>query len=146
MNKTIKIYTDGACKGNPGKGGWGVILIDGELEIELSGCHRYTTNNRMELQGVIEGLKEVMVSSKVEVYTDSAYIVDCFNKGWRTSWENKNWITSKKTEVKNSDLWKELFALVDFHTSVKFIKVKGHSGHGYNERVDRIASNEAKNA
>lgn len=146
INNVIKVYTDGSCKCNPGKGGWAAIIVDGEYEAVVSGCHHCTTNNRMELQGVIGGLKEVMISSKVEVYTDSAYVVNCFNKGWRASWEEKDWITSANKQVKNSDLWKELFALVDFHISVKFIKVKGHSGHSYNERVDRIASTRAKGA
>ena len=145
-NEVIKVYTDGACKGNPGKGGWAAIIVNGEEETIISGSCRHTTNNRMELQAVIRGLKHIRKPSNVEVYTDSAYVVNCFEKNWRNNWENKNWLTSKKTEVKNSDLWKELFSLVDNHTDVKFIKVKGHSGHSHNDRVDKIASIRASNA
>lgn len=145
-NNVVKIYTDGACKGNPGKGGWAIIMITGDLEFEYGGGESFTTNNRMELRAVIEGLKLTKETERIQIYTDSAYIVNCFNKGWRTNWENKNWKTSKGTKIANSDLWQELFSIVDSKFNVEFIKVKGHSGDRYNERVDKLASREAKNA
>lgn len=144
MNKTIRIYADGACKGNPGKGGWAYIMVSEDLEFEHSGYEHYTTNNRMELKAVIEGLKLTKPTENIQVFTDSAYVVNCFEKDWRTKWERNNWLTSKKTEVSNSDLWKELFSLVDSRSSVKFIKVKGHSGNKYNEIVDKLACRAAE--
>lgn len=136
--KKVEIYTDGACSGNPGKGGWCAILIYRGKEKILSGGEEQTTNNRMELKAIIEGLKALKEPCEVSLYSDSAYAVSAFKDGWLRGWANKGWQTSKKEEVKNIDLWKELLKLTEIH-SVTFIKVKGHSDNEYNNRCDKIA-------
>ena len=137
-NKKVTIYTDGACSGNPGKGGWGAILIYGDAVKEISGGEDNTTNNRMELKAVIEGLKALKSSCDVEIYSDSAYVVNAFTQKWIDGWQKKNWKTAGNTSVKNVDLWKELLSLMQNH-KVVFKKVKGHSDDELNERCDALA-------
>lgn len=139
--KKVDIYTDGACSGNPGVGGWGVILIYNGVEKELSGYYKETTNNRMELFSALQGLRELKYPCEVNLYSDSAYLVDAFNKKWLESWKNNRWRTASKDEVKNQDLWKALLTETARHT-VTFIKVKGHSDNEYNNRCDRLAREE----
>lgn len=144
--KLVEIYSDGACSGNPGPGGWGCILIYGDREKELYGGERETTNQRMELKAVIEGLKALKVSGwQVKVYSDSAYLVNAVNKGWITNWQRNGWLTSRKEEVANRDLWEELIRLMQ-KNRVTFLKVKGHSGQHYNERCDALARKGAQEA
>ncbi len=137
MDKVI-IYTDGACSGNPGPGGWGVVLMYKDNIKELSGFKRDTTNNIMELQAVIEGLKILKFACEVEIYSDSAYVVNAFKQKWIDSWIKNNWRTAGKEPVKNQEEWKELYDLIQKHT-VKFFKVKGHSDNEYNNRCDELA-------
>ena len=134
------IYTDGACSGNPGKGGYGGIYIklNGEAE-EFSGGEDETTNNRMELMAVIVGLEKTAENSKVKVYSDSAYVVNAFNQNWLTNWKRNGWRTAGGSEVLNSDLWKELSTIVSAR-DVEFIKVKGHSDNILNNRCDQLAT------
>jgi ribonuclease HI len=132
---TVEIFTDGACSGNPGPGGWGAILRAKGVEKELSGGAADTTNNRMELTAVIEALKALKYPCDVTVTTDSKYIVDSVVKGWAKSWKRNNW---KNGKAKNPDLWDELLTLLDIHNA-KFIWIKGHNGHAENERCDRLA-------
>lgn len=140
---TVEIYTDGACSGNPGAGGWGVILRCGETEKELSGGEKETTNNRMELTAVIEALKALKRECEVLLYTDSRYVMDGVTQ-WLPNWKQNNWKTSnKKSAVKNLDLWQELDTLLPKH-KIKWIWVKGHNGHPENERVDKLAREYAK--
>lgn len=136
--KTVEIFTDGACSGNPGAGGYGVVLRYGNHEKELSGGESNTTNNRMELMGVIAGLSALKESCKVILTTDSKYVVDSITKGWVYNWQKKNWIKSDKKPALNVDLWKQLLLLLDKH-EVTFNWVKGHAGHPENERCDRLA-------
>jgi ribonuclease HI len=136
--KEVQIYTDGACRGNPGNGGWGAILVFGKYERELSGGERDTTNNRMELMAAISGLAALRESCKVTLYSDSKYLVDAFNKEWVISWEKAGWRRGRD-ELKNPDLWKRLVELVRAH-EVEFVWVKGHNGHDYNERCDSLAT------
>lgn len=143
MLKTVDIYTDGACSGNPGIGGYCAILIYKGVEKIVSGCVKDTTNNRMELLSVIEGLKVLNEKCRVNLYSDSQYVVDAFNLKWIENWQNNGWRTSNKKEVKNADLWKELLVLFDKH-QVNFIKVKGHSDNEFNNRCDKIAVSEYK--
>ena len=143
MLKTVDIYTDGACSGNPGIGGYCAILIYKGVEKIVSGCVKDTTNNRMELLSVIEGLKALNEKCRVNLYSDSQYVVDAFNLKWIENWQNNGWRTSNKKEVKNVDLWKELLVLFDKH-QVNFIKVKGHSDNEFNNRCDKIAVSEYK--
>lgn len=142
----ILIYTDGACSGNPGPGGWGAILMFRDNKKELSGGQRETTNNIMEMTAVIEALKQIKYpcNKEVEVYSDSAYVVNAFNNYWIKSWKKNNWVNSSKEPVKNKELWIELDALVQ-KFNVKFIKVKGHSDNEYNNRCDELARNAIKN-
>jgi len=142
--KTVDIYTDGACSGNPGAGGYCAILIYNGVEKVVSGSEEQTTNNRMELLAVIKGLEALKEKCKVNLYSDSAYVVDAFLQGWVDSWQANNWRTANKKEVKNPDLWKKLLSLTDMHV-VTFIKVKGHSDNEYNNRCDKIAVSEYKN-
>ena len=137
-NKAVKIYTDGACSGNPGKGGWGSILIYGDVVKELSGGEDNTTNNRMELKAVIEALKALKSPCDVEIYSDSAYVVNAFTQKWIDNWIKNNWKTADKKSVKNVDLWQELLVLIKTH-NVTFKKVKGHSDNELNERCDKLA-------
>ena len=134
----VTIYTDGACSGNPGPGGWAAILIAGNYKKELSGGEAQTTNNRMELAGVINGLRALKRPCKVTIYSDSAYVVNAFNQNWLAKWMTNGWKNSAKAEVANSDLWKELLALTSVH-KVNFIKVKGHAENEYNNRCDELA-------
>lgn len=140
MNKQVIIYTDGACSGNPGPGGWGTILMYQDVKKEISGNNNNTTNNIMEITAVIEGLKLLKESCNVEIYSDSAYVVNAFNQGWIYNWMKKGWKTSNKEPVKNKELWQELYGLVQKH-KVKFIKVKGHSDNEFNNRCDELARN-----
>ena len=139
----VEIYTDGACSGNPGAGGWGVILRCNGVEKELSGGQANTTNNRMELTAVIEALKALTKSCELIIYTDSRYVMDGVTK-WLPNWQNNGWRTAnKKTPVKNIDLWQSLESLIQKH-QIKWVWVKGHNGHAENERVDELARTKAK--
>ena len=137
MEKVV-IYTDGACSGNPGPGGWGTILMYKNVKKEISGYMENTTNNIMEITAVIEGLKLLKYECEVEIYSDSAYVVNAFNNHWIEGWRKKNWINSSQEPVKNKELWQELYNLTKQH-NVKFIKVKGHSDNEYNNRCDELA-------
>ncbi len=141
--KEVTLYTDGACSGNPGAGGYCAILIYKGIEKVVCGSERETTNNRMELIAVINGLKALKEKCAVKIYSDSQYVVDAFNKGWLKEWVSKNWRTAGKGDVKNVDLWQELLSLTDNHV-VEFIKVKGHADNEYNNRCDKIAVSEYK--
>ena len=140
MSKEVIVYTDGACSGNPGPGGWGTILMYKNSKKEISGYKEDTTNNVMEITAVIEGLKLLKEPCKVQIYSDSAYVVNAFNQHWIENWIKKNWQNSKKEPVKNKELWLELYALVKQH-EVEFIKVKGHSDNEFNNRCDELARN-----
>lgn len=142
MNEiTVDIYTDGACSGNPGVGGYCAILLYNGREKVISGSEKLTTNNRMELLAVIEGLKALKLKCNVKLYSDSQYVVDAVNKGWLINWQANGWRTSGKKEVKNIDLWQDLLGLLEKY-SVEFIKVKGHADNEYNNRCDKIAVSE----
>lgn len=141
--KKVIIYTDGACSGNPGEGGWGAILRYGEHEREISGYEESTTNNRMELMAAIEALKLLKEACEVELYSDSAYLVRAFNEGWINGWKSNGWKTAGKDDVKNVELWRQLDDLNRLH-GIKWIKVKGHSDNEYNNRCDRMAVEEIK--
>lgn len=138
--KKIEIYTDGACSGNPGKGGWGAVLVYNGVEKELSGGELETTNNRMELTAVIEALSKLKEPCEVTLTTDSKYVCDAINKGWLNSWKNNNWKKADKKPALNVDLWQKLLPLLETHR-VEFCWVKGHNGHPYNERCDSLAVN-----
>lgn len=137
--KKITLYTDGACSGNPGKGGWGALLMYNGTKKEISGAEMNTTNNKMEITAVIQGLKQLKEPCEVDVYSDSAYVVNAFEQNWIEKWQKNNWKTSNKKEVKNIDLWLELITLTTVH-KVKFIKVKGHADNEYNNRCDKLAT------
>ena len=139
MKKQVDLFTDGACSGNPGPGGWGAILRYNGREKELSGFEPQTTNNRMELSAVIGGLMAVKEHCAVTVHTDSKYVMDGATK-YLANWKMKGWKTADKKDVKNIDLWQALDAALQSHT-VKWIWVKGHSGHAENERADELARN-----
>lgn len=139
----VVIYTDGACSGNPGPGGWAAILMAGGAKKELSGGEANTTNNRMELMGVISGLKALTRPCNVEVHSDSAYVVNAFSQNWIGKWASNGWKNSAKADVANTDLWKELLALTKIH-NVTFVKVKGHADNEYNNRCDELAVMESK--
>lgn len=138
MRKKVDIYTDGACSGNPGVGGWGAVLFYRGVRKEMSGAEGQTTNNRMELTAMIRALSALKEDCEVTLYSDSAYCVDAFNKGWIASWKANGWRTADKSEVKNLDLWQELLALAERH-KVTFVKVKGHSDNEHNNRCDALA-------
>ena len=142
--KNIEIYTDGACSGNPGKGGWGAILVYKNNEKELSGGEEKTTNNRMELTAVIMALKAVKEPCRITLTTDSKYVCDAITKGWVYSWKKNGWKKSDKKPALNVDLWEELLPLLEIH-EVSFVWVKGHNGHPYNERCDKLAVNYYQN-
>ena len=135
---TVVMYTDGACSGNPGPGGYGTILISGKNRKELSAGFRKTTNNRMELLAVIVGLQALKRPCKVELFSDSKYVVDAINKGWARRWKANNWKRNKKEKALNIDLWKQLLPLLEEH-EVKLNWVKGHSTDKENNRADRLA-------
>ena len=143
MKKTVTIYTDGACSGNPGPGGWGAILEYNGTEKELSGGEKQTTNNRMELCGVISALSALREPCEVDLYTDSKYIVDGINQGWATKWRENGWMRNKKEKALNPDLWEKLLNLIEIH-SVTFIWVKGHAANPKNNRCDELAVAESK--
>ena len=135
---TIIVYTDGACTGNPGKGGYGAVIIDGDRREELSGGYKLTTNNRMEMMGAIAALESLKSNSKVKLHSDSKYIVDAVTKGWAKKWQANGWRRNSKEMAKNPDLWQELLDLCQIH-DVEFVWVKGHAGIPENERCDRLA-------
>lgn len=139
--KRIEIYTDGACSGNPGPGGWGAVLVYNGKEKELSGSEKNTTNNRMELTAVIMALNALNQPCEVKLTTDSKYVCDAVNKGWVYSWRKNGWKKSDKKPALNVDLWKELLSLLEKH-EVELIWVKGHNGHKYNEICDALAVKE----
>lgn len=141
MLKQVEIYTDGACSGNPGAGGWSAILSYKGKEKEISGGEKDTTNNRMELLAVINGLKMLKEKCIVKLYSDSQYVVSAFTNGWINNWILAGWRTADKKPVKNEDLWKELVNLTSVH-EVEFIKVKGHADNEKNNRCDLLARNE----
>ncbi len=143
--KNVTIYTDGACSGNPGAGGWGAILMFGGKKKEISGFEAETTNNRMELMAAINSLKLLKESCAVTLYSDSAYLCNAFNNGWVNNWQKNGFIGSNKQPVKNKDLWDELIKLGYFH-KITYVKVKGHADNEYNNRCDKLATGEiAKN-
>ena len=136
--KRVTLYTDGACSGNPGAGGWGCVLLFGESRLELSDGEAETTNNRMELTAVIRGLERLKYPCAVDVYSDSAYVVNAFTQGWLTGWERMNWRKADKKPVLNADLWQKLLELTRVH-EVTFHKVKGHADNELNNRCDELA-------
>ena len=138
----VEIYTDGACSGNPGPGGWGALLRYGAVEKELAGGEGLTTNNRMELMGAISGLEALKKPAKVKLYTDSIYVKDGITK-WLKGWKAKGWLTADKKPVKNVELWQRLEAAAHIH-QIDWLWVKGHSGHPENERVDQLARDEIR--
>ncbi len=141
--KVIEMFTDGACSGNPGPGGWGTILRYNGHEKELSGGEAQTTNNRMEMLAVIEGLKALKEPCEVHLTSDSQYVCNAIQKGWARSWKKNNWIKSDKTKAKNAELWDEMLSLLDRH-KVIINWVRGHNGHPENERCDSLAVAQAK--
>ena len=136
--KTVTIYTDGACSGNPGPGGWGALLCYNGVEKELSGGAAQTTNNRMELTGVISALQALKEPCIVELYSDSKYVIDALEKGWAVSWRKRGWIKSDKKPALNSDLWEKLLTLTEKHR-LHYHWVKGHADNEYNNRCDALA-------
>ena len=140
--KQVEIFTDGACKGNPGPGGWGAILRMGRHEKELSGGEAETTNNRMEMTAVIRALDALIEPCRVELYSDSKYVIDGITK-WVHGWRKRGWVHASKKPVKNADLWHDLIEAVARH-EIDWHWVKGHNGHPENERVDQLASDEAE--
>ncbi len=141
--ENVTIYTDGACSGNPGPGGWGAILMYKDYKKEISGGMKNTTNNVMELTAVIEALKLLKFPCNVKLYSDSAYVVNAFLQNWVKNWQKNSWKTSDKKDVKNKELWQELIALTKIH-NIEFIKVKGHSDNEFNNRCDEMARNAIK--
>lgn len=136
--KKVEIFTDGACSGNPGPGGYGVILRYNGLEKELSGGEKQTTNNRMELTAILVGLSSLNQSCDVTIYSDSKYAIDAIQLGWVYKWKKNNWMRNKKDPALNVDIWKKILEQLERHT-VNFVWVKGHAGHPENERCDRLA-------
>ena len=139
--KQVEIFTDGACSGNPGPGGWGAILRYKTIEKEISGGENDTTNNRMELTAFIKALELLKEPCIVKAYSDSKYLCDAINKGWAEKWQKNNWIKSNKKAALNTDLWDTLLKLLEIH-KVNLIWVKGHAGHPENERCDKLATSE----
>ena len=142
--KKVILYTDGACSGNPGVGGWGAVLIYKGAEKRFSGAFAETTNNRMEITAVIEGLKALKEPCEVDVYSDSAYTVNAFENGWVYGWLRNGFKKSDNMPVLNEDLWRELVSLTEIH-KVRFIKVKGHADNEYNNICDKLATDAIKN-
>jgi ribonuclease HI len=138
--KQVKLYTDGACSGNPGKGGWGAILIYGEYKKELCGGEKETTNNKMELTAAIQGLMALTEPCQVTLYSDSKYLIDGMTKGWAKSWKDKGWRKSDGKPALNVDLWEKMLKLDQKH-KIEYIWVKGHAGNEFNERCDTLAVN-----
>lgn len=136
--KKVEIYSDGACSGNPGPGGYGAILKYGDTIKEISKGFPDTTNNRMELLGAIDALKLLKSPCEVDLYSDSKYVVDAINKGWALSWREKDWMRTKKEKAKNVDLWEQMLSLLEIH-KINFIWVKGHSTNKFNNRCDELA-------
>lgn len=136
--KEVNLYTDGACRGNPGRGGWGAILVYGKFEKVMSGGEAETTNNRMELTAAIEGMRALKEPCIINLYSDSKYLIDAFLQGWVYNWKKNGWRRGKEA-VKNPDLWEKLLELVEMH-EVRFNWVRGHNGHDYNERCDKLAT------
>ena len=143
LMKTVTIYTDGACSGNPGPGGWGAILSYNGTEKELSGGESDTTNNRMELTGVIRALQALKEPCQVELYSDSKYIIDAMNQGWAVRWKKNGWMRNKTDKALNPDLWEVLLQLCSYH-QVSFNWVKGHASNPKNNRCDQLAVAESK--
>jgi len=141
--KKVNIYTDGACSGNPGPGGWGAVLVYHGIEKELCGGERETTNNRMELTAVISALSALKEPCEVELCSDSKYVLDALTKGWAESWRKNGWRKADKKPALNADLWQVLLELVQKH-KMTYVWVKGHEGHEYNERCDRMAVAESQ--
>lgn len=139
--KTVSLYTDGACSGNPGPGGWGAILIYKDNEKVMSGGEKNTTNNKMELTAAIEGLSALKEKCLVKLYSDSKYLIDGMTKGWARSWREKNWKKSDGKTALNIELWEKLLNFDEFH-EIEYIWVKGHAGNPFNERCDRLAVQE----
>lgn len=137
--KHVDIYTDGACRGNPGRGGWGAILVYGSREKELSGGESMTTNNRMELMAAIAAMEALREPCEITLTSDSKYLTDAINKGWLESWKKNGWKKSDKSAVLNVELWERIDELLALH-KVTFVWVKGHHGHPYNERCDVLAT------
>lgn len=136
--KKVIIYTDGACSGNPGPGGYAAILIYNNTEKEIFGAEKSTTNNKMELMGVIKALEILKEPCDIQIHSDSAYVVNSINNGWVYSWKKNNWIKSDKSKAKNIELWEKLLNLIEIHNIV-FIKVKGHADNDYNNKCDKLA-------
>lgn len=136
--KEVTLYTDGACSGNPGPGGWGAILVYMGYKKEMSGSEKETTNNRMELMAAIEGMSALKEPCKVRLVSDSKYLIDGLSKGWARSWRSKGWKKSDGKKALNIELWEKLLELEDYH-SIEYEWVKGHAGHPYNERCDEMA-------
>lgn len=139
--KEVILYTDGACSGNPGKGGWGAVLIYKSVQKEFSGYEENTTNNRMELTAIVEGLKKLKEPCIVTVYTDSAYVSNAFIEGWIDNWQKNGWRNANKKQVLNQEIWKELLNLCKIH-KISFVKVKGHSDNELNNLCDKLATGE----
>lgn len=136
--KEVEIFTDGACQGNPGPGGWGAILKYNEHEKEISGGEAHTTNNRMEISAVLEAVKLLKEPCSITLYSDSQYVCNAIEKGWAKKWQSNGWMRNKKDPAINSDLWEELLNQLSKHKT-KIVWVKGHAGHPENERCDRLA-------
>ncbi len=143
MKKSVKIYTDGACSGNPGPGGWGSVLIYGRAKKEISGYSKETTNNRMELTAAIKALEALKEPCEVELFSDSSYLINGFSKGWVFNWSKNGWQTTAKKPVENIELWKKLMKLAMTH-DITWTKVKGHSDNEYNNVCDALATGEIK--
>ena len=141
--KTVTLYTDGACSGNPGPGGWGAILEYNGIKREMSGGENLTTNNRMELTGVIRGLQALKEPCIVELYSDSKYVIDALEKGWAVGWQKRGWVKSDKKPALNPDLWEQLLALTQIH-QLRYHWVKGHGENPMNNRCDELAVAQAK--
>lgn len=141
--KEVTIYTDGACSGNPGPGGYGAILIYNGVEKEISGGMESTTNNQMEMLGIIKSLELLKEKCKVTLYSDSAYVINAINNKWIYSWKKNNWIKSDKKKAKNIELWEKILELIEKH-DITFVKVKGHADNEYNNRCDKLAVMESQ--
>ena len=141
--KNVILYTDGACSGNPGPGGYAAILIYKGMEKEISGGEPNTTNNKMEIMAVVKGLEMLKEPCNVTIYSDSAYVVNSIEMGWIFNWQKNNWKKKDNSSVKNIELWEEMLKLLKIH-NVKFVKVKGHSDNEYNNRCDKLAVSESR--